>query len=219
MKVYSIVVSLIFLSITTSVHAKKSYITDEFDIMLRSLPAMDAKIIKPLPTGTPLTVVIDDAGKAHSQVKMKDGPVGYVLTRFISARPAAKSQLAALKEQIKVLKQDPDNLKSKYVDLESNYTKLSQKYRNLIDEKDSVESSLKKIRNDSKNTVALSEGNERLEKQVEQLIIQLDDVRIQNEALKDNSDNKSRFFGAMIAFIGVILGWIFSKTGGKRRQW
>jgi len=67
MRIQSIVVSLIFLSIATSVQAKKSYITDEFDIMLRSQPAMDAKIIKPLPTGTPLTVVIEEAGRAQLQ--------------------------------------------------------------------------------------------------------------------------------------------------------
>lgn len=210
---------LIFLAcFVTSVNAaKKSYITDEFDIMLRALPAMDSRILKPLPTGTPLTVVIEDAGKAHSQVRTQDGTIGYVLTRFISDRPAAKSQVENLKKQIQVLKQDPDNLKAKYVDLETSYTRLSQKLRSLIDDKEQVEAALEKFKTDSQDVTGLSEKAGRLEKQVEQLIIQLDDMRIQNEALKDSSNQKAWLTGALIALFGMTLGWIFSKTGGRRR--
>ena len=219
MKIMRLSLVMLLLSVCSHSFAKTSYITDEFDIMLRILPAMDSKIIKPLPTGTPLTVVIEDAGKAHSQVRTKDGTIGYVLTRFISDRPAAKTQVASLQKQVQILKQDPDNLKSKYVDLEVSYSRLSQKFRNLVDEKEQIESSLNKFKTDSKDVTGLSDKAKRLEKQVEQLIIQMDDMRIQNEALKDSSIKKAWLTGAMIAFFGVLLGWIFSKTGSRRQGW
>jgi SH3 domain protein len=213
---------LVLFSIALSVfsapsYANTKYITDEFDIMLRTLPAMDANIIKALPTGTPLTVVIEDAGKAHSQVRTTDGAVGYVLTRFISDKPAARSQLAGLQEQIELLRQDPDNLKSKYVDLEASYSRLSQQFRNMIDSKDAVENELDQLKEDSGNVVELSEKAKNLEKKVEQLIIQMDEMRIQNQTLKDQSEKKAWTVGAVIALVGVLLGWIFSKTGGRRR--
>ena len=141
------------------------------------------------------------------------------MTRFISDRPAAKTQVASLQKQVQILKQDPDNLKSKYVDLEVSYSRLSQKFRNLVDEKEQIESSLNKFKTDSKDVTGLSDKAKRLEKQVEQLIIQMDDMRIQNEALKDSSIKKAWLTGAMIAFFGVLLGWIFSKTGSRRQGW
>jgi len=223
MKLFSILVALkIILAsmvFSSSVFAVEKYITDEFDIMLRISPSMDAKIIKPLPTGTPLTVVIEDAGKAHSQVKMPDGTIGYVLTRFISNKPAARMELAALQKQVDLLKQDPNNLKAKYIDLERSYDRLSRQFRGMIDSKEQVEDKLNKLKSDSGNVGALSDKAESLEKKVEQLIIQLDDMRIQNEALKDQSDKKAWLIGAIIALFGVTLGWVFSKTGGRRRYY
>jgi len=216
-KIASIAIALTF--VTSVAQSKVSFITDEFDIMLRTTPSMNSKIIKPLGTGTPLNVIIEDAGKAHSQVRLNDGTIGYVLTRFISPKPAAKTQLAKLEEQIRVLNEDPDQLKSKYVDLEANYSRLSQKFRGLIESNEKLESDLKKFKEDSGNVAGLSESKDRLETQVDQLIIQLDDVRIENEALKDNSEKKSWILGALTALFGVFLGWVFSKTGGKRRQW
>jgi len=67
---------MLTLSVVSAAQSKVNYITDEFDIMLRSTPSMSGKIIKPLRTGTQLNVIIEDAGKAHSQVRLNDGSIG-----------------------------------------------------------------------------------------------------------------------------------------------
>ena len=126
--------------------AKTQYITDEFDIMLRVAPSIGSKIIKPLPTGTPLTVIITNAGKAHSQVRTKGGLVGYVLTRFISPNEPAKIQVTRLTSQLKSLQDNPDQLESKYLDLQKSYERLSQNLRNMVDSKEETEIRFKKLK-------------------------------------------------------------------------
>ncbi len=201
-------------------HAKTQYITDEFDIMLRVAPSIGSKIIKPLPTGTPLTVIITNAGKAHSQVRTKDGLVGYVLTRFISPNIPAKIRVTSLENRLQSLEDNPDQLESKYIDLQKSYERLSQNLRSMVDGKEQAEEKYEKLKLASGNAATLSEKAIELEKKVEQLVLQLDDMRIQNETLKDQSEKKSWMVGGFIALLGVLFGAILTGLNArKKRNW
>lgn len=201
-------------------HAQTQYITDEFDIMLRVAPSIGSKIIKPLPTGTPLTVTITNAGKAHSQVRTTDGLVGYVLTRFISKNVPAKIRVASLENRLKSLEDNPEQLESKYLDLQKSYERLSQSLRGMVDGKEQAEQKYEQLKLASGNAATLSEKAIELEKKVEQLVLQLDDMRIQNETLKDQSEKKSWMVGGFIALLGVLFGAILTGLNArKKRNW
>ena len=209
----------LLLSISVS-FAKTQFITDEFDIMLRVAPSIGSKIIKPLPTGTPLTVSIINAGKAHSQVRTKDGLVGYVLTRFISPNEPAKARVSRLEQQLQSLQESPEKLESKYLDLQKSYERLSQNLRAMIDNKEEAETRYEKLKTASGNAAVLSEKASELEIKVEQLVLQLDDMRIQNETLKDSSEKKSWVIGGSIMLFGVFFGAILTVLSGrKKRNW
>lgn len=211
---------LIFTFFGTTSQAQTQYITDEFDIMLRVAPSIGSKIIKPLPTGTPMSVTITNAGKAHSQVRTKDGLVGYVLTRFISKNQPAKLRVASLEKRLKSLQDNPDQLESKYLDLQSNYERLSQNLRGMVDNKEQAEEKYEKLKLASGSAALLSEKAIDLEKKVEQLVLQLDDMRIQNETLKDQSEKKSWMVGGFIALFGVLFGAILTGLNArKKRGW
>ena len=214
--IFSFLAGLI-LSINVSL-AKTQFITDEFNIMLRVAPSIGSKIIKPLPTGTPLTVIITDAGKAHSQVRTKDGLVGYVLTRFISQNEPAKIRLSRLDEQLKSLQESPEKLESKYLDLQKSYERLSQNLRTMVDNKEAAETRYAQLKTASGNTAVLSEKASELETKVEQLVLQLDDMRIQNETLKDNSEKKSWVIGGSIMLFGVLFGAVLVVLSSRRKR-
>ena len=183
-------------------------------------PSIGSKIIKPLPTGTPLTVIITNAGKAHSQVRTKDGLVGYVLTRFISLNEPAKVRVSRLEQQLQSLQENPEKLESKYLDLQKSYDRLSQKLRTLVDNKEETETRYEKLKTASGNTAVLSARATELETKVEQLVLQLDDMRIQNETLKDSSEKKSWVIGGSIMLFGVFFGAILTVLSSrKKRNW
>jgi len=53
---------------------------------------------------------------------------------------------------------------------------------------------------------------------VQQLLLQLDDIRIQNQALKDNADYVRNLTMTGILVLGLFLGWILSRSGKRRRN-
>lgn len=204
-----------------SVSAQTYYVTDEFKLMLRTGPGIGNKIIKTLPTGTKLSVVIQDAGKGHSQVRTQDGTIGYVFTKFVTKDVPSKFRVQFLEKQLADLKGKPEGLQSKLLNLQESYDELSQNYQKSIDVKDQLSKQLEKIKVASSDAVGLSESNTKLEEEVRQLILQLDDLRIQNETMKDQSEKKWFALGASIVFLGIFLGWVLSrfKPNHRRSNW
>ena len=77
---------------------------------------------------------------------------------------------------------------------------------------------LDKIKVASADAVSLSESNTKLEEEVRQLILQKDDLRIQNETMRDQSDKKWFALGASAVLLGIFLGWVLSRFRGRRRS-
>ena len=199
-------------------NAQTHYVTDEFKLMLRTGPGIGNKIIKTLSTGTKLSVVIEDAGKGHSQVRTEDGTIGYVFTKFLTKDIPSKFRVSFLEKQLADLKGEPEGLESKLLSLQESYDQLSQNYQKNIEVKDDLSQQLKKIRSASADAVGLSEANAKLEEEVRQLILQLDDIRIQNETMKDQSEKKWFALGASIVFLGIFLGWVLSRFKPRNRR-
>jgi len=154
-----------------TVSAQTHYVTDEFKLMLRTGPGIGNKIIKTLPTGTKLSVVIEDAGKGHSQVRTEDGTIGYVFTKFVTKDVPSKFRVQFLEKQLADLKGKPEGLQSKLLNLQESYDDLSQNYQKSIGVKEDLSKQLEKIKIASSDAVGLSESNTKLEEEVRQLIL------------------------------------------------
>ena len=198
--------------------AQTYYVTDEFKLMLRTGPGIGNKIIKTLPTGTKLSVVIQDAGKGHSQVRTEDGTIGYVFTKFVSQEVPAKFRVQSLEKQLAELQGNPEGLQSRLVNLQESYDQLSQNYQKNITVKEDISQQLEKFKSASANAVGLSETNTKLEEEVRQLILQLDDIRIQNETMQDQSEKKWFALGVSTVLLGIFLGWVLSRFKPRNRR-
>ena len=82
--------------------AQTNYITDNVEIMMRSGPSSKNKIIKILESGDRVTIINNDVGNGHSEVKSSSGAIGYVLTRYLSETPSARNQVKRLQSQLSI---------------------------------------------------------------------------------------------------------------------
>jgi len=203
---------------TTIAKAQTRYVTDDFEIMLRTGPSVQNKIVRSLKSGTRLDVLREDAGNGHSQVQTSRGEIGYVLTRFLSVNQSARNRVRYLEDQLKKLRSKPGELQTMLANSqEENQELISQNLR-LTDQLKVITSEFNEIKEVSKDPVNLSKQNVKLEGEVQQLLLQLDDIRIQNEDLKDQSAKRWYVLGGGTVFIGLLLGWILSIARRPRRQ-
>lgn len=193
------------------------YVTDDFEVMLRTGPSIQNKIIRPLRSGTRIEVLREDSGNGHSQVQTGDGEIGYMLRRFISDQPSALSRLVSVENQLAELRSNPSELQTLLANAqEENLTLISQNVA-LTEEMQEVNTELSDIKEVSGDVVEVAAKNRELESEVQELLLQLDDIRIQNEALKDNSETLRNLIGAGLLVLGLFLGWVLSISGRRNR--
>jgi len=201
-----------------SVLAQARYVTDEFEIMMRTGPSVQNKILAVLRSGTELNLVQADAGNGYSQVQTGNGEVGYALTRYLVATPSARSRVASLEKQIEQLRSEPKELANLLATSQEDNQLLIQQNAEMAGTLNTVQSELSRIKKISGEAVNLATQNDQLEKEVQQLLLQLDDVRIQNEDLKDQSDRMQNMLGAGLVLLGLFLGWVLSISGRRGRN-
>lgn len=217
-KLVSVIFIVLFSLLVSSAFAQTRYVTDEFKVMLRTGPSGKNKIIETLNSGTSLEVLRDDAGNGHSQVQTSGGKIGYVLTRFLSNSPAARSRVKYLEDQLNKLRSKPGDLQALLASSQEENQELIAQNLTLTNQFRQSSEELARIKEVSSDAVNLSERSVKLESEVQQLLLQLDDIRIQNEVLKDQSDKRWYVLGGGTVLIGLLLGWILSIARRPRRQ-
>jgi len=79
------------------------YVSDAFQVTMRTGPAVDRKIVKILSSGQPLEMV--EKGDEWSQIRLPDGQEGWALTRFLTSSTPARLRLEALQRRFDALKE------------------------------------------------------------------------------------------------------------------
>ena len=83
-----------------TVLAEDRWVTDEFEIMMRSGKGTGQRIIKQLKTGTRLEVISADAESGYTQVRGRSGEEGWVLSRYLRSSPTARLQLPTVQQNL-----------------------------------------------------------------------------------------------------------------------
>ena len=206
------------LILTSTVIAQTSYVTDDFEIMFRAGPSVQNKIIRPLRSGTPIEVLREDAGNGHAQIQTREGEIGYVLARFVTTALPARTQLQLLQEQLDKLSADPSGLRDLLIEAEDENRLLINENMSLATQLKESQDTIDEVSRASGGAVELSEQNKQLNKEVQQLLLQLDDIRIQNETLRDTSEQRTMMIAAALVLSGLFLGWLLSMAGRRRRN-
>lgn len=199
-------------------HAQTRYVTDDFKVMLRTGPSTRNKIVDSLNSGTRLEVLREDAGNGHSQVQTGGGKIGYVLTRFLSTSRSARSRVKSLESQLAQLRSKPGELQTLLASSQEENRELINQNTRLTNQYKTASQELAEIKAVSADAVNLSQRSAKLESEVQQLLLQLDDIRIENEVLKDQSAKRWYVLGGGTVLIGLLLGWILSIARRPRRQ-
>lgn len=218
MKKYCYLIFLLFLSLS-ELQAQTFYVTDDFEIMLRTGPAADKKIVKALSSGTKLRLIVKDAGNKHSEVETDEGERGFVLTRFLTTQPAAKERLVVLQNQIASLKEAPDTITGELLQTKEKNSQLSEQLTLIDEENQRLLQELATIKESSADVIEIVGERKRLQEESQNLQLQIEDMRLQIAALKDHSDKKWAMVGAGLIIGGIFLGLILASGRRRRSGW
>lgn len=214
----AILVFLVLMLSTASSLAATRYVTDQFQITMRTGMSTSHKIISMLPTGSALEVLSVDRESGYTQVRTADGKTGYVLTRQLLDEPVARDRLGVLQERVAELEAAPGELSARLASLQKEHAALEQDHTQLQKVKQQIETDYGALQRTAANAVRISNERNELRKLVAQLTGEVEELKQQKRELENSSAQRWFLIGAGVILGGVLLGLILPNLRIRRRR-
>jgi SH3 domain protein len=214
----AVLAMLALLLLATTLSARTMYVSDIFEIVVRSEKNSESgrNIIKLLPTGTAVEVTnMDDS---WATIQLSDGRTGYTLKRYLISRLPYKllaeqlqgeveeqrQRLVTLTEQLTALQEEHHRLRESSSGQGSQLTDITKKYEQL--------------RQDATQFLQLKAEYTHLQQVHKQNQQQLTELQNSHLVLK-KSRNLSWFLsGAGVMLTGWVIGMITERFRGRRKR-
>lgn len=198
--------------------AQSAWVTDQFEITLRSGPSTSNAIQLMVDSGTRLEVIERDADSGYTNVRTQGGTEGWVLTRYLMSEPSAREQLQRLTSQLTNANSRGSSLDSQLNAIRGEYDSARQQIASLERDKAAVEEQLAEIRRTAANVLAINEQNKSLMDQLTAAQIKADTLEQENRGLRSQTTRYWFMAGGLVLLVGIILGIWLPRVQWRRRS-
>jgi len=197
-----------------------AYVTDTFEITLRTGPSTNNKIIYTPQSGQPMEVLAVEGDWSHVRIARKGAePVeGWVLNRYLISRLPwelkSKSLLeenSGLKERLAALQKTYDSVSQREKTLAENLQERNQAFQTLKTEYDSLKSGAAEY-------LKLKSEHKTAQSKLETTQQTVDELTAENRELE--SSQRIRWFatGALVLLCGLLIGVAVGRQSRKKRS-
>lgn len=211
--------TFLLLVFSTIVNAENRYVSDELTILMRSDKGVGFRILKSLKSGEKIRIIkFDKSG--YAKAESQSGTVGWVLTRYLSKEPIARTQLKHAKDLALKFKNDKELIEKELSQLKKEKNQLAQSEKSLLDNKSKISQELIKLRKIAARPMQLERDNEKLRNELLSNESSTRLLKQELQTLKDDSEKQWFMIGAAILFGGILLGLILPnlKSNSQRKQ-
>ncbi len=201
-----------------SAGAQSAWVTDQFEITLRTGPSTSNAIRRSLNSGTRLEILERDADAGYTRVRTTGGTEGWVISRYLMDEPSAREQLAELTTQLSSAADQGSSLASQLQSIRGQYREAEQTIGRLEREKQGLQDELDEIRRTAANVLAINNQNQTLQENLTNAEINIDRLSEEVQSLTSASGRNWFIAGALVLFGGVILGLILPRIRWQRRS-
>jgi SH3 domain protein len=206
------------LFVSSTALAESLYITDQFEVTLRSGTSTSNSIISMLKSGQKVELIEQDVATKYSLVETDDGKKGYVLNRYLDKQPSGRERFNALQKQSEVLKKTISELKQQLKEYKSSKLSDDENISQLNQELTKTRQTLDKLREDTSDTVRVLEQNENLQTRINVLESEKKTLSDENAQYKDRTAMDWFVRGAGVALAAFLIGIIVTRIRWKKRD-
>lgn len=198
--------------------AAPAWVSDQFEITLRSGPSTNNAIQLMLDSGARLEVLERDSETGYSRVRTQGGTEGWVLSRYLMSEPSAREQLEKLTSQLTSATSRGSSLDAQMKAIKAEYESANKQIEALQREKAAVEKELSEIKRTAANVLAINDQNKSLMEQLAAAQIRADTLEQENRELASQTTRYWFMAGALVLLIGVLLGIWLPRVRWQRRS-
>ena len=198
--------------------AQSAWVSDEFEITLRTGPSTGNAIQLMLSSGTRLTVLERNAENGYTRVRTGGGTEGWVLSRYLMSEPSAREQLTQLSSQLVSATEKGSSLNEQLDGIRAEHATAKQRIATLSRDKARLESELAAIRRTAANVLAIDRQNTELREQLAATGLRMGSLEQENRELSGESTRFWFVTGAAVLVVGMLLGLWLPRVRWQRRS-
>ncbi len=206
------------LFLTSFVYAETRYVTDQFEITLRTGPSSSHAISRMVKSGAALQVLETDDENGYSRVQTTGDVEGWVLSRYLMREPAARTQLEKLTKQLTNTNAQGSSLRSQFNTIKTEYDNANKRITTLEREKKQLQDQLAEIKRTAADVLTIDMQNKELHQQLSVTQKKFNELQQENSELGSSKDREWFMTGALVLFGGLLLGLIIPKISFQKRS-
>ena len=204
--------------VSPTAFAQSAWVSDQFEVMLRSGPSTSNAIQLMVDSGTRLEIIERDAESGYTHVRTQGGTEGWVLTRYLMSEASAREQMQKLTSQLTNANSLGSSLDSQLNAIKGEYDSANTQISTLEREKAAVEKELAEIKRTAANVLAIDSQNKSLMDQLTAAQIRADTLEQENRELSSQTTRYWFMAGGLVLLIGVVLGIWLPRIRWQRRS-
>lgn len=208
------VVAIAALTAAVSQAQQRAFVTDEFEITLRTGPTNTNKIVRMLPTGTRVNVL--EEGDGWSRVEF-EGKEGWVLTRYLTSETPKAIVIDVLSKKNARLAERTEKAQTELTDAKAEIKELRSKLQTATSELTDVSGAYETLSRDAAGVAELKKRYEDTASQLEIATTQVEELKVDNVQLSKQTKLNWFLYGAGVVGFSLLVGFIFGRSGRKRR--
>jgi len=200
------------------VQAETRYVTDTFEVTLRSGPSGSHTIQRMIKSGTTLEELERDPDNGYSKVRTTGGTEGWVLSRYLMGEPAARAQLESLSSELTNTTTKGNNIRSQVDAIKHQLDNAAKRVAMLERENKKLGNELTEIKQVAANTLAINSQNKELRQRLTKVESQKNTLLQENYVLSTRKERDWFVAGALVLSAGVIIGLILTRIRWRKRS-
>ncbi len=212
------VILFLAISLPAAGLAETAFVTDQFEITLRSGPSTANTIVRLVASGAAVEVLEANKETGYSRVSIGPGIEGYVLSRYLMDQRSARDQLTGMRQQLSKLRQRNQDMGAQLAQTTASRDELSEERDRLMRDNRSRSADLEKIKKVSANAIKLDRQNQELQTSVQTLKHKLQSQASEIQSLKDKRNRDWFLAGAAVLIGGILMGLFLPKIRLRRRS-
>ena len=215
---FAITVCIVGLCAPQDALSQSVWVSDQFEITLRSGPSTSNAIQLMVRSGTELEVLERDADAGYTRVRTAGGTEGWVLSRYLMSEPSAREQLQTLSSQLSSANTSGSSLTNQLSAIRGEYRTAESRIETLEREKSALNKELTEIKRTAANVLSINDENTDLHKQVMDAGIRVDVLEQENRELSSQTRRYWFMTGGLVLVVGIILGLWLPRIRWRRRS-
>jgi SH3 domain protein len=210
----------VFLSLLVSgtALAETRYVSDNLEITMRSGKGTSYGITRMLRSGTPVDVLEEDKETGYTNIRVKGGKEGWVLSRYLMKGQAARDRLAAAEKNMAELELENRKMETSMAALTEEKAAMAKELAALDGQSRNVSQELSEIKRTASSALAIDSENKDLKGRVVSLERQLQTLQQENEGLRDRTARDWFMVGAGVVLLGIIVGLIIPRIRWRKKS-